>query len=131
MGVTKSNIVTIDIVPDLQNEIEFEKFVHKIEELDKDPVQVDLYLKTHGLDQVEGLKDYILNNDKLNMGSVNELINTQTYTNIANQAHGISGVNKAIKEYKRLSKESTIEANRFVERINDKKRLYQIRKYPI
>lgn len=98
-GVTESNSIKVDVITNFKTEKEFNRLVQKIEELDKDPVQVDLYLKAHGLEQVEGLKDYILNNDKLNMGSVNELIASQNNKNIANQAHGYKGVKKAIDEY--------------------------------
>lgn len=91
----------IDIIPTL-DELKFDKLVAKLNAIEKDPVQVDLYLKTHGLEQVEGLKDYILNND-IKQDSVNNLIQTQNYKNIANQAHGFTGVNAAIKEYNKLT----------------------------
>lgn len=80
------------------NDLDFWLFKRDLETLEKDPVQVDLYLKTHGLDKVEGLRDYILNND-IKQDSVNNLIQTQNYKNIAVQAHGYLGVKKAINEY--------------------------------
>ena len=93
----------VDIIPTL-NESKYNKLVAKLNALEKDPVQVDLYLKAHGLEQVEGLKDYILNND-IKQDSVNELITKQNYKNTANQAYGIMGVNTAIKEYNKGIKE--------------------------
>lgn len=86
------------------NDLDFWLFKRDLESIEKDPVQVDLYLKTHGgLDKVEGLKDYILNND-IKQDSVNNLIQTQNYKNIADQAHGYLGVKKAINEYKNIEK---------------------------
>ena len=92
----------VDINPSL-NESGYNKLVAKLNAIEKDPVQVDLYLKTHGLDKVEGLKDYILNND-IKQDSVNNLIQTQNYKNIADQAHGFLGVKKAIDAYKNTEK---------------------------
>lgn len=77
----------------------FNDFKSELKKIKKDPVQVDLYLKTHGLEQVENLRDYILNNNNIRYDSVNELISQQYFKNIANQAHGYSGVKKAIDEY--------------------------------
>ena len=88
----------VHIISDFPTEAKFNRFKADIDRLEKDPVQVDLYLKTHGLDKVEGLKDYILNND-IKQDSVNNLIQTQNYKNIASQAHGFIGVRKAIDEY--------------------------------
>ena len=88
----------VQIISDFPNETKFNHFKSEIDRLEKDPVQVDLYLKTHGLDKVEGLKDYILNND-IKQDSVNNLIQTQNYKNIADQAPGILGVKKALDSY--------------------------------
>lgn len=100
------NIKDIKPLPIYVDRTDWVNFKSEINDLEKDPVQVDLYLKAHGLDQVEGLKDYILNND-IKQDSVNNLIQTQNYKNIANQAHGIKGVNSAIKEYNKLTTEAS------------------------
>lgn len=88
----------IEPILEIDNLKDFWLFKADIEALEKDPVQIDLYLKEHGLDKVKGLKDYILNND-IKQSSVNNLIQTQNYKNIADQAHGFLGVKKAIDEY--------------------------------
>lgn len=100
------NIKDIKPLPIYVDRTDWVNFKSEINDLEKDPVQVDLYLKAHGLDQVEGLKDYILNND-IKQDSVNNLIQTQNYKNIANQAHGIKGVNSAIKEYNKVTTEAS------------------------
>lgn len=102
-GITKFfggeiNVKDIKPLPIYVDDTSWENFKSEIDRLEKDPVQVDLYLKTHGLDKVEGLRDYILNND-IKQSSVNNLIQTQNYKNIADQAHGFLGVKKAIDEY--------------------------------
>lgn len=94
------------------NDLDFWLFKRDLESLEKDPVQVDLYLKTHGLDKVEGLKDYILNND-IKQDSVNNLIQTQNYKNIASQAHGFIGVRKAIDEYNKGIKNGSLNTEKF------------------
>lgn len=81
------------------DDYQFWLFKADLDKLENDPVEVDVYLKEHGLDQVQGLKDYISNNKNIKQNSVNNLIQAQNYQNIAKQAHGISGVKKAIDEY--------------------------------
>lgn len=99
------------------NTKQFDTFKADLDKLEKDPVQVDLYLKAHGLEQVERLKDYILNND-VKQDSVNDLITQQNYTNIAEQAHGFKGVKQAIDEYNKGIKEGTLDTEKFVSTIN-------------
>lgn len=75
--------------------------------------QVDVIIKEHGLDNIENLPEHIkelykngeINN--LERTDVNNLINQQNYKTIADQAHGLSGVNKAINEYNKLSDKSS------------------------
>lgn len=101
-GVTENpdskTVKKINIIPNFPYEVEFNHFKSALDKLQKDPVQIDIYLKTQGLEQVKGLKDYILNND-IQKDHVNELIQAQNNINIANQAHGYSGVQKAIDAY--------------------------------
>lgn len=107
----------VHIISDFPTEAKFNRFKADIDRLEKDPVQVDLYLKTHGLEQVEGLKDYILNND-IKQGSINNLIQAQNYKNIADQAHGFTGVKKVIDEYNKGIKNGTLNAEKFTETIS-------------
>lgn len=101
-GVTEKTdskaVKKVNIIPYFPNEADFNLFKSELDRLEKDPVQVDLFLKTYGLEQVEGLKDYILNND-IQKDKVNELLPTQNFKNIASQAHGYTGVQKAIEAY--------------------------------
>lgn len=116
-GITKFfggeiNIKDIKPLPIYVDDTAWENFKADLDRLEKDPVQVDLYLKTHGLDKVEGLKDYILNND-IKQDSVNNLIQTQNYKNIASQAHGFIGVRKAIDEYNKGIKNGSLNTEKF------------------
>lgn len=99
------------------NTTQFDEFKAYLDKIEKDPVQVDLYLKAHGLEQVEGLKDYILNND-IKQGSVNNLIQTQNYKNIANQAHGFKGIKKALDEYNAGITKAGFNTEKFVSTIS-------------
>lgn len=114
-GVTQPKIEPILEIDNLKD---FWLFKADIDDLEKDPVQVDLYLKTHGLEQVEGLKDYILNNDNIKQDSVNNLIQTQNYKNIADQAHGFLGVKKAIDKYNNGIKDGSLNTEKFNETIS-------------
>lgn len=105
----------ITIIPNFPNEAKFNQFKAELDALEKDPVQVDLYLKAHGLEQVEGLKDYILNNE-IKQNSVNELITQQNFQNIAKQASGFKGVNEAINQYNKLT--DTTSKSKLAETIN-------------
>lgn len=75
--------------------------------------QVDVIIKEHGLDNIEGLPEHIKELyekgeiNSLERSDVNNLINQHNYKTIANQAHGLSGVNNAIKEYNKLSDKSS------------------------
>ncbi len=106
-------------IPVYIDKTDWNNFKAELDALEKDPVQVDLYLKAHGLEQVEGLKDYILNND-IKQNSVNELITQQNYTNIAKQASGFKGVNQAIDAYNaslQKNSDDTIEATANTEKL--------------
>ena len=98
------------------NDGDFRDFKAELDRIDKDPVQVDVLLKTRGLEQIQDLKEYILKND-VKQDSVNEFIETQNFTNIANQAHGFSGVKKAIDEYNASLNKTDVDTNKFVETI--------------
>ena len=111
------NTKNIEPIPIYVDKTDWKNFKKEIDFLEKDPVQVDLYLKAHGLEQVEGLKEYILNND-IQQGSVNELIQTQNYKNIADQAHGFFGVKKAIDEYNKGLKQANFDTEKFVATIS-------------
>lgn len=107
-GITKwlggeTNTKDIKPIPIYTDKTSWDNFKADLDRIKKDPVQVDLYLKAHGLKQVEGLRNYILNNN-IQQGSVNELIQRQNNKNIADQAHGLRGVNAAINEYNKLTK---------------------------
>lgn len=62
------------------------------------------------------MRNYILNNN-IQQGSVNELIQRQNNKNIADQAHGLRGVNAAINEYKKLTNDAS--RTRLAETINN------------
>ena len=57
--ITKKKVANIPTF----NESTYNDLIAQLNTLENDPVQVDLYLKAHGLDNVEELKDYILNNE--------------------------------------------------------------------
>lgn len=84
----------------------------KLQQLKKDikkcntTAQVDVVIKEHGLSNIEGLPEHIKGLykkgeiDKLDIEDVNKFTVSQRYNDIADQAHGIIGVKKAIDEYK-------------------------------
>lgn len=111
------NVKDVKPLPIYVDRTDWINFKDDLDRLEKDPVQVDLYLKTHGLDKVEGLRDYILNND-IKQSSVNNLIQTQNYKSIADQAHGIIGVKKAIDEYNEGIENGTLNTDKFNETIS-------------
>ena len=75
--------------------------------------QVDVVIKQHGLSDIKGLPEHIkelYENGKikdLKISDVNKFAINQRYTDIANQAHGFTGVNAAIKEYNKLTDEGS------------------------
>ena len=94
-----------------------DNFKQEINNIEKYPVQVDLYLKAHGLNEVEELKNYILNNN-IKRDSVNNLIQTQNYKNIADQAHGFKGVKNAINKYNAGITQTDFDTEKFVSTVN-------------
>lgn len=83
----------------------------KVKQLKKDirdcntTAQVDVVIKEHGLSNIKGLPEHIKEVyekgeiDKLKTSDVNKFALNQRYNDIADQAHGIIGVKKAINEY--------------------------------
>lgn len=82
--------------------------------------------KLQQLKNLDGLYDYAVkqsqNGKDVDLGDVNNLIQTQNYQNIASQAHGFSGVNNAIEEYKNSLKkcddgttEATANTQKFID----------------
>ena len=100
-GQTFSKNVTVDIFPDLTK---WKSFVAEVKKVENDPVELDVYLREHGLGDIENLKAYIKEKgaDNLKKDSVNELITQQNYKNLANAAHGYKGVTNAISEYNKI-----------------------------
>lgn len=88
----------------------------KVKQLKKDirdcntTAQVDVVIKEHGLSNIKGLPEHIKEVyekgeiDKLKLSDVNKFTITQRYNDIADQAHGFTGVKKTIKEYKNTEK---------------------------
>ena len=99
------------------NESTYNDLIAQLNTLENDPVQVDLYLKAHGLNEVEELKNYILNNN-IKRDSVNNLIQTQNYKNIADQAHGFKGVKNAINKYNAGITQADFDTEKFVSTIS-------------
>lgn len=76
-------------------------------------------MEENGLGHITGLQDYIEQHgaENIQKGSVNTLINQQNYTNMANEAHGFTGVNKAIAKYNELINEGSGDTKTFLESI--------------
>ena len=88
------------------NRTEWEKFKQEVKAADGDEIKIKAAIDDSELKQLknlDGLYDYAVNQSSagkdVDLGSVNNLIQTQNYKNIADQAHGILGVNKAIDAY--------------------------------
>ncbi len=81
--------------------------------------QVDIVIKEHGLDNIEGLPEHIKELyekgeiSNLKASNVNNLINQQNYKNIAQQAQGIKGVKQAIDFYNDGIKNGTLNVEDF------------------
>ena len=111
--ITKKKVANIPTF----NESTYNDLIAQLNTLENDPVQVDLYLKAHGLNEVEELKNYILNNN-IKRDSVNNLIQTQNYKNIADQAHGFKGVKNAINKYNAGITQTDFDTEKFVSTVN-------------
>lgn len=104
---------------------EWEKFKQEVKVADGDEIKIKAAIDDSELKQLknlDGLYDYALNQSKagkdVDLGSVNNLIQTQNYKNIADQAHGYLGVKKAIKEYNDGIKNGTLNTEKFTETIS-------------
>ncbi len=86
------------------NDDEINNLKKKIKKCDT-TVEIDTAIKEAGLQNVANLSAHIKELresgqiDTLDKGYVNDLIKTQNYTNIAERAHGFTGVSAAIKQY--------------------------------
>lgn len=86
--------------------------------------QVDVVIKEHGLSNIKGLPEHIKEVyekgeiDKLQLSDVNKFALNQRYRDIADQAHGFTGVNVAIKEYNDGIKKGTLDTTKFAETIS-------------
>ena len=96
-------IVKLDVIDD-----EWKTLINEIKAANGDTVKINLAIDKAGLKGVEGLQDYVMNQvnngKEIDNGSINNLIQTQNYKNIADQAHGFLGVKKAIDAYKNTEK---------------------------
>lgn len=99
-GGTVNNKINFETKVD---DFELDKLKSKIETLDGDEIRIRAAVDESSLKDIDGLANYAVDRTKqgkdINKEGVTELINTQ----IANQAHGILGVNAAIKEYNKLT----------------------------
>lgn len=105
------------------DETEWDKFQQEVKAADGDTIKIKAAIDDSELQQLknlDGLYDYAVEQSKagkdVDLGSVNKLIQTQNFNNIANQAHGFRGVNTAIKEYKKLTDEAS--KSKFAETIS-------------
>lgn len=98
---------------------QFDKLKSDIKAANGDEVKIKAVVDDSQLKNIEGVYNYILKQQKnanpLNQDSINDLIQTQNYTNIADQAFGFSGVNTAIKEYNRIIGDNTENQTKFLE----------------
>lgn len=85
------------------NDDEWKTLINEIKAANRDTVKIKLAIDKAGLSDVDGLNDYIINqvNNGKNIDneSVNSLIQSQNYQNIADAAHGYKGVKQAIDAY--------------------------------
>lgn len=88
------------------NTDKWEKFKQEVKAADGDEIKIKAAIDDSELKQLknlDGLYDYAVNQSSagkdVDLGSVNNLIQNQNYKNIADQAHGILGVKKAIDAY--------------------------------
>ncbi len=101
LGGTKN--ATVKITTEVAKE-ELDKLKQVIQDCNT-TAQVDVVIKKHGLSDIEGLPEHIKELyekgeiGKLKTGDINGFIQTQNYQNIADAAHGYSGVKQAIDAY--------------------------------
>ncbi len=114
---TNSVISTPTIKP-FVDPIEWKNFENEIKSKKNNSFKIDLSLKDQNLDNVAGLKDYILNTDNLDKNEVNSLIQKQNLTDIAKSAKSYSGVSDAIKTYNNMIKNGSEDTQNFLETIS-------------
>lgn len=93
------------------NTDEWKKFKQEVKAAKGDTVKIKTAIDNSAfkdLKKVEGLYDYAVSKSQsgqnVRLKDINNLIQTQNYKNIADQAHGFLGVKKAINEYKNIEK---------------------------
>ena len=110
-------IVKLDVIDD-----EWKTLINEIKAANGDTVKINLAIDKAGLKGVEGLQDYVMNQvnngKEIDNGSINNLIQTQNYKNIADQAHGFLGVKKAIDKYNNGIKDGSLNTEKFNEAIS-------------
>lgn len=89
----------------------WDKFKQEVKATNGDEILIKAAIDKSGIEdlkKIDELYDYVLLQSKsgkdVDLGEVNSLIKEQNYKNIAGQAHGFTGVNAAIKEYKNTEK---------------------------
>ena len=107
------------------NRTEWEKFKQEVKAADGDEIKIKAAIDDSELKQLknlDGLYDYAVNQSSagkdVDLGSVNNLIQTQNYKTIADQAHGFLGVKKAIDKYNNGIKDGSLNTEKFNETIS-------------
>ena len=120
IGLTKNEKTeSLKIVPEIERE-PLNELKNKIKDCST-PVEIDTKLKGAGLQDIEKLSERVKelhaqgNIDQLERGEVNDIIKEHNYTNIAEQAHGYTGVNAALKKYKDNIRNNTEDTRKFTE----------------
>ncbi len=118
-----------ELVEIKMNNTEWDKFQQEVKAADGDTIKIKAAIddsELKDLKRIDRLYNYAVEQSKegkdVDLGDVNNMIQTQNQTNIANRAHGIKGVKAAIAEYNKIlqeNKDDTTQAskntNKFVE----------------
>lgn len=103
----------------------WKKFKQEVKAADGDEIKIKAAIDDSELKQLKKLDDlynYAVNQSSagkdVDLGSVNNLIQTQNYKNIADQAHGILGVKKAIDAYNEGIENGTLNTDKYNETIS-------------
>lgn len=103
---------------------EWKKFKQEVKAADGDTIKIKVAIddsELQDLKRIDGLYDYAVEQSKLgkdvDLGSINALIQTQNYKNIAEQAHGILGVKQAIDKYNEGIEKEDFDTEKFIEAI--------------
>ena len=102
--ITGQSTTVQPVVKPIVDPTSWKAFIAEMRKAENDPVNIDIYLREHGLENVAGLKDYLVNTNfnDLSRNKINNMIMQQKYTNIASSASGFKGVSAAIQEYNNL-----------------------------